>query len=231
MPEVQPAQQYLTPSNGNGNGASVPVDGVTKAKQKAVVSIDLHSAIAEAVLSAPVNMTPLQPVTGTILFNQAAGTIPAGQVRTAFQDQYGESTASGIVQSRSLSSFVGGRVPNGQIILLHGFGAQVVNSVFTAQEVQDLAQNISLRLNLRGTEVKLGAILDWPAITGAKGVSQNGSNELGRRGVSFPSVLQPEDTFTLDATVERATAVTFDAAIHFFFKATRIYDRRVLGLS
>lgn len=244
MPEMLSTAAYSAPlvavPNGNGMGrlsspGSVAVDPVTKAKQKALGSIDMHAAITAAVLSMPINMTPLQPVTASVAFDVVANTIAAGEERVGFLDQYGAGNASGLSNNnRAFASFVGGRVPNGQIILLHGFGAQVFNgSEHSAQEIQSIIQNTSLRLDLRGTEVKMGAMVDWPSILGPTDAASNGNNGLGRRGVSFPSVLQPEDTFTMTVKVERdITGLSTSAvAIHLFFKATRIYDRRVLGLS
>lgn len=193
------------------------------------------SDMAQEVVKSPINITSLQPVTGTVLFTPAAGTLPEGTEVEALVDERNEAGGvSGLVQNnKAFANFFGGEVPNGQIILLESLGVSFydINGV-SAGELLGLIMATSIVLDLRGTELEnMGAIVDWTDVLGATGGQRNGARELGRYAVAVPSVLQPTDQLAVKFRVERDVALTNPILAHVHFRAIRIFDKRVLGLS
>ena len=217
----------------------IPLDPKVAKKRAAIAAVDAYAKMGARLEGSPINLTPLQPVVGTVAWNEnGAGVVLAGQERRALVDQFGVGGVSGLVENnRALASIVSGTIPNGQIILLHSFGVHIIDTdavQYTGQAALDILQNISLQLDLRGTRVRLGAALDWSDILGGSGGQQNGRGTLGRRTVAFPSVMEPEDILEIIATTERdigGIVIGNQLVIKFHMRATRIYDTRVLGLS
>jgi hypothetical protein len=183
-----------------------------------------------------VDKTDLQPVTGTVQWTTSGAGALVETSRRFFEDKIGESTASGLTQNRALGTYHGGQVSTGQMWLLWSLGFTVVSTGFTAAQIAAAAQAISVSVNLRTKDngVEIGGLLDWPDVLGAGSGISTGNGQIGRRTFSYPIVLDPLDSFTID--LFRRTAVTglplsSDFTVHAYMRATRIYDERVLALS
>ena len=238
--QVATANLLRTGQQRLSTGAQVQVDPKVAKKRAAIAAVDEYARMGARLEGSPINLTPLQPVVGTVAWNEnGAGVVLAGQERRALVDQFGiAGGVSGVaLNTRALASIVGGTIPNGQIILLHSFGVHIIDTdavQYTGQAALDILQNISIQLDLRGTRVRLGAPLDWSDVLGGSGSQQNGRGTLGRRTVAFPSVMEPEDIIEVIATTERdigGIVIGNQLTIKFHLRATRIYDTRVLGLS
>lgn len=213
--------------------APVPVD--YQKRSRVIDEIEDLSQMAREVVASPINITSLQPVTGTVAFTPTAGTLSEGYEVEALVDEFNQAGGrSGLLQNnKAFASFAGGEVPNGQIILLHSLGVSLydINGA-TASEISGLIFNTSVTLNLRGTDLdNMGAMVDWTDVLGATGGQRNGRRELGRYAVAVPTVLQPTDPLAFKFRVERDIPLAAEILAHVHFRATRIYDRRVLGLS
>ena len=203
-----------------------------------------------------VNLTQIQPLVGLVEFltNVAAGpinSILAGQTRTMFQDDIGESNAGGVdpgvppaVGLRECdATFYKRQVPNGQLILLEGMGVsiQAVNriagianpAVITAADIIQLITNISIVMHLRQRPVPMSGVIDWPSIAGNDAIANNGRQIVGRVMFDEPILLEPQDNFSLVLRAERQVILSADQQYQYraYFPTTRIYDERVLGVS
>lgn len=234
---TQPASFAAIPASAmNGNGSQDSVMAA-EAQRKAAfqATIDRLSDLGAEVLGAPIDATELQPVMATLIFQQAAGVIAAGTSRTAFSANLGEAGTTGLPVppgvTKASASLFGGEIPNGQIILLRGFGVSIFASGASSSEVYRFLRNTSVTMDLRGTDVKMGSALEWGDILGSSAGQRNGRGTLGRRTVDWPTVLQPTDPFKMTLRVDRAVTTAVDITCHLHLMALRIRDQRVLGLS
>ena len=194
------------------------------------------AAQGQALRALDVDKTDLQPVTGTVLFTSGGGGLIAETSRTLFQDQVGEATASGVTQNRARGNYFGGSIPTGQMWMLWSLGLSAVGGpTITGDNLLAFAEACSVRVNLRTRDnaVEIGGVLDWPDVLGSNGSIYTGNGEIGRRTFTYPIVLEPLDSFTIEIVRRRpvTVAVNEQISVHAYMRATRIYDERVLALS
>lgn len=188
-----------------------------------------------------VNLTQWRPMTARVEFTPVAGppvNIPQGQARTMFLDDLGESANSGLVQTEADGTFFGGRVANGEIILLHGMGFAVTGvdgaAPITTGDVEAMVSSISATMNLRERPVDLGSLSDWPSIEGVPGLPNNGFEIVGEVLFRDPIILQPLDRFSIRLEVAsqvNLSAIDIGPQVSVRLPATRALSERVLALS
>lgn len=177
----------------------------------------------------------VEPVTGTVRFVTAAGgVLAAGLQRTAFLDNIGEATSSGLAQTAADGTLFGGKIPSGEVIVLRGMGLSVESDgAFTAQDVEILGRNLAVQMQLRRTPVLMGSVRDWPDFLGPRGVG-NGNNTDGVIPFTPAVVLEPLQDFTMLVTIVRPITLSLALTaydVHFRFPDLKLYDPMVLGKS
>lgn len=182
-----------------------------------------------------INVTQWEPVIGLVQFPVVAGapdTIVV-QAKTALLDKLGESNNGGIALTNADATFFGGKVPNGQIILLQSLGLSIWGNGLTAQDVNTLVGTMSVIMQLRQRPIEMGAVADWPSIDGIASAPNNGFEIVGE--VPFePILLEPLDDLTLTISTTQVSDVSgpnVNPQIRIRFAATRFNSQRVLGLS
>lgn len=205
-------------------------------RRQIVSTMAIVAAQGQAMRALDVDKTDLQPVTGTVAFNSDGVGLIVETERKMFEDKLNEAVSSGLAQTRASGTFFGGEVPTGQMWLLWSLGLTASGAgTLTADQLLAFAEAISVQVNLRSKDkpVQIGGLLDWPDILGSNAGIQTGNGEIGRRTFTYPIVLDPLDSFTLDFTREKAVTIGINSfvQIHGYLRATRIYDERVLALS
>ena len=166
----------------------------------------------------------LVPAAGTPLI--AAQT--QGQI---FVDQIGQAATSNIVQTRADGNYHGGAVPQGEIFTVFSFAIaiQVLNGPApfgtmqapagaTPELIQDVIDNVSFELLLKGQTQQIASPFPFPSTKGGTQYSRNGGQNVPEFAFPPSIALQIESnqSFSVRFTAERAiTMLNNDDAVQF----------------
>jgi len=178
----------------------------------------------------------LEPIVGTArMTTNGAGLLAANAQTRVFLDDLNDNQASGIVQTRADSNYFGGKVPQGEIFVLHGMEVQILaDSQLNALDIEQIAKSVSVEIQLRETPVYSGAVIDWPSVMGARGQG-NGDQTNGVRPFEPSVVIESLMSYWIVLTAVRAVQLSVAATVNIDFRvrnpATRLYDAVILGKS
>jgi hypothetical protein len=177
----------------------------------------------------------LEVIFGTVKYQlDAASQIPANTRRKAYQDGLGEAAAGGLILTYADSNLWFGRCPSGQILILQGMGLSIWrgDAAITDQEIELIARNIYIVMQLRNNPVNMGCCAIWPTTQGSRGTG-NGNVDVGVRPFDPGVVLLPTEDFSIDFIAARNIQLNGDEGSPYYIQVhnpgLRVYDERVLA--